>query len=124
MQDLVAWLQETYRACESRMTQEGLRRHVLRVLRMWRTSSIFSDDFLNGLQVGLLIPPNLFALPTLLRLRFADCISVLMILLRLHSVEPKHVANLERSFYCPQALSRCLHCINWRFEMSFLCLPL
>lgn len=35
------------------MTQEGLRRHVLRVLRMWRSWSIFSDDFLNGLQVGL-----------------------------------------------------------------------
>ena len=46
------WVQEAYRACESRMTQEGLRRHVLRVLRMWRTWSIFSDDFLNGLQVN------------------------------------------------------------------------
>ena len=37
------------------MTQEGLRRHVLRVLRMWRSWSIFSDDFLNGLQVTLLL---------------------------------------------------------------------
>ena len=46
-----AWLQETYRGCDSRMAQEGLRRHVLRVLRMWRSWSIFSDDFLNGLQV-------------------------------------------------------------------------
>ena len=48
-------MQETYRGCESRMTQEGLRRHVLRVLRMWRSWSIFSDDFLNGLQVTLLL---------------------------------------------------------------------
>ena len=49
----MCFLQETYRACDSRMTQEGLRRHVLRVLRMWRSWSIFSDDFLNGLQVCL-----------------------------------------------------------------------
>ncbi|DBA82509.1 TPA: hypothetical protein ACH3X2_000737 [Trebouxia sp. C0005] len=52
--DIFESLQETYRACESRMTQEGLRRHVLRVLRMWRTWSIFSDDFLNGLQATFL----------------------------------------------------------------------
>ena len=42
---------ESYRACDSRMTQESLRRHVLRVLRVWRGWFIFSDDFLNGLQV-------------------------------------------------------------------------
>lgn len=40
------------------MTQEGLRRHVLRVLRMWRSWSIFSDDFLNGLQVEFVTSPN------------------------------------------------------------------
>ena len=35
------------------MQQEALRRHVLRVLRIWRDWFIFSDDFLNGLQVRL-----------------------------------------------------------------------
>lgn len=39
------------------MAQESLRRHVLRVLRIWRSWFIFSDDFLNGLQVPL--PCNL-----------------------------------------------------------------
>ena len=33
--------------------QEGLRRHVLRVLRVWRSWFIFGDDFLNGLQARL-----------------------------------------------------------------------
>lgn len=33
------------------MHQEVLRRNVLRVLRIWRSRFIFSDDFLNGLQV-------------------------------------------------------------------------
>ncbi len=33
------------------MLQEALRRHVLRALRCWRDRYIFSDDFLNGLQV-------------------------------------------------------------------------
>ena len=37
---------------DSRMAQESLRRYVLRVLRVWRSWFIFSDDFLNGLQVG------------------------------------------------------------------------
>lgn len=45
------WAQETYRSVDSRMAQESLRRHVLRVLRVWRSWFIFSDDFLNGLQV-------------------------------------------------------------------------
>ena len=36
------------------MHQEVLRRNVLRVLRIWRSWFIFSDDFLNGLQVILL----------------------------------------------------------------------
>ena len=44
-------MQESYAGCESRIVQEGLRRHVLRVLRMWRHWYIFTDDFLNGLQV-------------------------------------------------------------------------
>lgn len=43
--------QETYKSAESRMQQEALRRHVLRVLRIWRDWFIFADDFLNGLQV-------------------------------------------------------------------------
>jgi U2-associated protein SR140 len=34
------------------MTQETLRRHVLRVLRCWRERFLFNDDYLNGLQVG------------------------------------------------------------------------
>ena len=43
-------LQEAYRALGGRMAQEAMRRHVLRVLRIWRLWSVFSDDFLNGLQ--------------------------------------------------------------------------
>lgn len=39
------------RAVETRITQEALRRHVLRVLRCWRERYVFSDEFLNGLQV-------------------------------------------------------------------------
>ena len=35
----------------SRMAQESLRRYVLRVLRVWRSWFIFSDDYINGLQV-------------------------------------------------------------------------
>ena len=52
-EDFTHGMQETYRALESRMHQEVLRRNVLRVLRIWRSWFIFSDDFLNGLQVGL-----------------------------------------------------------------------
>ena len=44
--------QEAYRAAESRMVQEAMRRHVLRVLRIWRSWFLFSDDYLNGLQVS------------------------------------------------------------------------
>ena len=35
------------------MEQETLRRHVLRLLRIWRSWFIFSDDYLNGLQVAI-----------------------------------------------------------------------
>ncbi len=45
------WVQETYRTVNSRMAQESLRRYVLRVLRVWRSWFIFSDDYINGLQV-------------------------------------------------------------------------
>jgi hypothetical protein len=41
----------TRRSVETRITQEALRRHVLRVLRAWRERYMFSDDYLNGLQV-------------------------------------------------------------------------
>lgn len=40
------------RSLDSRMTQEVLRKHVLRVLRVWREHYLFNDDYLNGLQVG------------------------------------------------------------------------
>lgn len=43
-------LQEAYRCAEGRMAQELLRRHVLKLLRIWRGWFIFSDDYLNGLQ--------------------------------------------------------------------------
>lgn len=36
------------------MGQEMLRRHVLRVLRVWRNWYIFTDDLLNGLQATFL----------------------------------------------------------------------
>jgi hypothetical protein len=49
-------LQLTYRHADSRRTQETLRRHVLRVLRVWRERFIFPDDFLNGLQAAFLRP--------------------------------------------------------------------
>ncbi len=39
------------RNADGRMLQEALRRHVLRVLRCWRERFVFSDEFLNGLQV-------------------------------------------------------------------------
>lgn len=39
---------------ETRITQEALRRHVLRVLRCWRERFMFSDDYLNGLQVWVM----------------------------------------------------------------------
>ena len=48
----VVWVQEAYRGAESRMVQEAMRRHVLRVLRIWRSWFLFSDDYLNGLQVS------------------------------------------------------------------------
>ena len=41
---------------ETRITQEALRRHVLRVLRCWRERYLFSDDYLNGLQAAFLQP--------------------------------------------------------------------
>ena len=49
-------LHEAYRSVESRMAQEALRRHVLRVLKAWRSRFVFSDDFLNGLQAAFLQP--------------------------------------------------------------------
>lgn len=48
--DIFESLQESYRNADSRMAQELLRKHVLKVLRVWRGWYIFSDDFLNGLQ--------------------------------------------------------------------------
>jgi hypothetical protein len=50
---VLALLQEAYRTAESRISQELLRKHVLRVLRVWRNWYIFSDDLLNGLQVQM-----------------------------------------------------------------------
>jgi hypothetical protein len=41
------------------MHQEALRRHVLRLLRIWRDWFIFADDFLNGLQVVRPAPDTL-----------------------------------------------------------------
>jgi U2-associated protein SR140 len=45
------FLPAVFRSVETRITQEALRRHVLRVLRCWRDRFVFTDDFLNGLQV-------------------------------------------------------------------------
>lgn len=52
--DVFESLQEAYRGGGSRMGQELLRKHVLKVLRVWRGWYIFSDDFLNGLQATFL----------------------------------------------------------------------
>lgn len=52
--DVFESLQEAYRHAGGRMAQEHLRKHVLKVLRVWRGWYIFSDDFLNGLQVTFL----------------------------------------------------------------------
>jgi U2-associated protein SR140 len=52
--DIFESLQDVYRSSESRMAQELLRKHVLKVLRVWRGWYIFSDDFLNGLQATFL----------------------------------------------------------------------
>ena len=40
------------------MTQEALRKHVLRVLRVWRDWYLFAEDLLNGLQALFLLSPN------------------------------------------------------------------
>ncbi|KAF6245152.1 hypothetical protein COO60DRAFT_1467710, partial [Scenedesmus sp. NREL 46B-D3] len=40
----------TYKAADSRMVQEALKRAVLRLLRVWRERFIFNDDYINGLQ--------------------------------------------------------------------------
>jgi hypothetical protein len=50
--DVFESLQEAYRGAEGRMAQELLRRYVLKLLRIWRGWFVFSDDFINGLQVG------------------------------------------------------------------------
>ena len=52
--DVFESLQEAHRGAGGRMAQEYLRRHVLKVLRVWRGWYIFSDDFLNGLQATFL----------------------------------------------------------------------
>lgn len=52
--DVFESLQETYRTADGRMAQELLRKHVLKVLRVWRGWYIFGDDFLNGLQATFL----------------------------------------------------------------------
>ena len=54
--------QDTYRTVNSRMAQESLRRYVLRVLRVWRSWFIFSDDYINGLQVPLAMPAALWCM--------------------------------------------------------------
>ncbi|CAD7701765.1 unnamed protein product [Ostreobium quekettii] len=43
-----------YTALDSKTEQEATRRHVLRVLRIWRDWFIFSNDYLNGLQATFL----------------------------------------------------------------------
>jgi U2-associated protein SR140 len=45
----------TYKAADSRMVQEALKRAVLRLLRVWRERFIFNDDYINGLQVRFVI---------------------------------------------------------------------
>jgi hypothetical protein len=50
--DIFESLSEAYRGADGRMAQELLRRHVLKLLRIWRGWFIFSDDFVNGLQVA------------------------------------------------------------------------
>ncbi|KAK9825189.1 hypothetical protein WJX81_005170 [Elliptochloris bilobata] len=61
--DIFESLQMTYRSVDGRMAQEALRRHVLRLLRVWRSWFIFSDDFLNGLQATFLRGPSMAAAP-------------------------------------------------------------
>lgn len=52
--DIFESIQTAYRGAESRPVQEAMRRNVLRVLRIWRSWFLFSDDYLNGLQVSSL----------------------------------------------------------------------
>ena len=40
------------------MTQEVLRRHVLRLLRVWRERFLYSNEYLNGLQATFLQVPT------------------------------------------------------------------
>ena len=52
--DIFEDLQRSYLNSSSRMLQEIIRKHVLRVLRVWRGWFMFHDDFLNGLQAMFL----------------------------------------------------------------------
>ena len=50
--DIFESIQTAYRSAESKLVQDAMRRNVLRVLRIWRSWFLFSDDYLNGLQAG------------------------------------------------------------------------
>jgi U2-associated protein SR140 len=52
--DIFEDLQQVYLNSGSRMVQEMIRKHVLRILRVWRGWFMFHDDFLNGLQAMFL----------------------------------------------------------------------
>ncbi|GMH42641.1 hypothetical protein BSKO_10560 [Bryopsis sp. KO-2023] len=54
--DVFESFRTVYASLDSKMTQEAVRRHVLRVLRVWRNWFIFSNDYLNGLQATFLRP--------------------------------------------------------------------
>ena len=57
--DIFESIQTAYREAGSRLVQEAMRRNVLRVLRIWRSWFLFSDDYLNGLQVPIARDHNL-----------------------------------------------------------------
>lgn len=53
-----ASLHDTLLAQDSRMTREALKRHVLRVTRVWRDWFLFSEELLAGLQATFLLDPD------------------------------------------------------------------
>lgn len=52
-----ASLHEALRSVDSALTREALKKHVLRVTRVWRDWFLFSEDLLTGLQATFLLDP-------------------------------------------------------------------
>ena len=81
------------------MVQEAMRRHVLRVLRVWRLWSVFSDDFLNGLQVSAPFPCYSSVFTGLERILVSWCVQL---------DATSSFRKSEAQFYCVHVTADCL----------------